>query len=58
MIEKYRNKKREEAEEAAKLQRVIELEIALGDTDAIIVDQEFRLTLLELGITDFDEEEI
>lgn len=30
------------------------LQIALEDADALNVDQEYRLTLLELGITDFE----
>lgn len=30
------------------------LQAALEDADALNVDQEYRLTLLELGITDFE----
>lgn len=30
------------------------LQSALEDADALNVDQEYRLTLLELGITDFE----
>ena len=35
---------------------VAALQAALEDTDALNVDQEYRLTLLELGITDADTE--
>ena len=35
---------------------VAALQAALEDADALNVDQEYRLTLLELGITDADTE--
>lgn len=35
-------------------EQLTELQAALEDADALNVDQEYRLTLLELGITDFE----
>lgn len=37
---------------------LFDMDSRLADTDAMTVDQEYRITLLELGITEFDEEEI
>ena len=34
-----------------------ELQSAQADADALAVDQDYRLTLLELGVTDTDDTE-
>lgn len=48
---------RKKAEAREKLpETVAALQAALEDADALNVDQEYRLTLLELGITDADTE--
>ena len=48
---------RKKAEASEKLpETVAALQAALEDADALNVDQEYRLTLLELGITDADTE--
>lgn len=37
-------------------ERLVAVEAAQTDTDSLMVDQEYRLTLLELGITPDEEE--
>ena len=50
-------KERQKQEAKDKLpETVAALQAALEDADALNVDQEYRLTLLELGITDADTE--
>lgn len=52
-----REKERKKQEAKDKLpETVAALQAALADADALNVDQEYRLTLLELGITDADTE--
>ena len=52
-----RKKERKKQEAKDKLpETVAALQAALADADALNVDQEYRLTLLELGITDADTE--
>ena len=52
-----REKERKKQEAKDKLpETVAALQAALEDADALNVDQEYRLTLLELGITDADTE--
>ena len=49
---------RKKAEEREKLpETVAALQAALADADALAVDQDYRLTLLELGVTDTDDTE-
>ena len=44
---------RKKAEALKKLpETVAALQVALADADALNVDQDYRLTLLELGVTD------
>ena len=48
-----REKARKKAEALKKLpETVAALQVALADADALNVDQDYRLTLLELGVTD------
>lgn len=46
--------KAEEEEAKGPEVSLLELKAAQADTDALVVDQEYRLTLLELGVTDTD----
>ena len=48
--------RKNQAEREALPETVKALQAALEDADALNVDQEYRLTLLELGITDADTE--
>lgn len=48
--------RKKQAEREALPETVKALQAALEDADALNVDQEYRLTLLELGITDADTE--
>ena len=49
---------RKNAEAREKLpETVAALQAALADADALAVDQDYRLTLLELGVTDTDDTE-
>lgn len=49
---------RKKAEAREKLpETVAALQAALADADALAVDQDYRLTLLELGVTDTDDTE-
>ena len=48
-----REKERQQAEAREKLpETVATLQAALADADALNLDQDYRLTLLELGVTD------
>lgn len=46
-------KKRKEREQL--LETVAALKAAQSDTDEMVVDQEYRITMLELGVSDTDD---
>ena len=51
--EEYAAKKQQEQEQLP--ETVTALKAAQSDTDEMVVDQEYRITMLELGVSDTDD---
>ena len=51
--EEYAAKKQQELEQLP--ETVTALKAAQSDTDEMVVDQEYRITMLELGVSDTDD---